>query len=63
MRIPRIRPFLRFNPGKIRLKKFYLGTVRDFVKQMWIGDGGANEIKGQSYVFFDDFIFLIFLTL
>jgi len=38
------------------LKKFYLGAVRDFVKQMRIGDGGANEVEGQSDVFLDDFI-------
>ena len=56
-----IRPFLCFNPGKIRLKKFYLRTVRDFIKQMRIGNGCTNKIKGQSDILFNDFIFSHFL--
>jgi len=56
-----IRPFLRFNPGQIRLKKFYLRTARDFIKQMRIGDGCTNKIKGQSNILFNDFISSHFL--
>ncbi len=61
-RLPlRIHPFLRFNPGQIRLKKFYLRTIGDFIKQMRIGDGCTNKIKGQSNILFNDFIFSHFL--
>ena len=57
-----IRPFLRFDPGQIGLKKFYLGAIRDFIKQMRIGDSGTEKIKGQSDILFNDFIFSHFLN-
>jgi hypothetical protein len=43
---------------KVRLKKFYLGSVRNFGKQMWISDGGTSKIECQSDVYLDDSLYL-----
>ena len=61
-RLLHIPPFLCFDPGQIGLKKFYLGAVRDYIKQMRIGDGGSEKIKGQSDILFNNFIFSNFLN-
>src|SRR3989339_1071227 len=47
-RLLHISPFLRFNPGKIRLKKFYLGAVRDFTQPFGVRSCILAFCEGQG---------------